>query len=543
MKKQDLLKKIDREMLDKMYGFCYSRTRDCHDAEDLCSDIVLAVAKASSSDGEVDDPYAYIWRIARNVYADFSEKRAEGTKYSYIGNPEEALSNIAETDEVSEDDEEKLSEVFRRIAFLSRAYREVMIAFYLDGKTIAQIAQEQNASANAVKQRLFSARQTIKSEVAKMEGIKNKPISLDQIEFNIWGTGNPEWGDPRRYFTRQLSKQVVWACREKPKTAKELSDMMNVPTVYIEDELEQLVRGANGEYGLLRRLESGRYALNFILLDREQADELYGIYLSRVPFVSEKIADYVLKNKDRYLAFPYLNRKVDFNLVLWQQIFTLSDGLQLLTDASLKSRHFSEVKRSDRPFTVYGHADNGKYYGAGWDGSGSANLCGYSFVTAENIYNKHIKRHFDCGINVSNDRALCIAIRAIKGMDINELAEDEKEGAASAIDQGYVYREGDMLYTKILVSDGMSRDELFRISREIRNDPSFILEADRIADQVAAFIRKNVPKYLMRDYLYVNDVAALPVRESVADALIEKGLLMPPENGVGAEGCWLQISK
>ena len=78
--------------------------------------------------------------------------------------------------------------------------------------------------------------------------------------------------------------------------------------------------------------------------------------------------------------------------------------------------------------------------------------------------------------------ALCIAIRAIKGMDINELAEDEKEGAASAIDQGYVYHEGDMLYTKILVSDGMSRDELFRISREIRNDPSFILEADRIAE-------------------------------------------------------------
>ncbi len=543
MKKQDLLKTIDREMLDKMYGFCYSRTRDCHDAEDLCSEIVLAVAKAAASDGEIDDPNAYIWRTARNVYADFSDRRAKNAGYCYIGNPEEALNNIADTDDAPDDDDEKLSEVFRGIAFLTRAYREVMIAFYLDGKTIAQIAKEQNTSENAVKQRLFSARQTIKSEVAKMEGIKNKPLSLDKIEFNIWGTGNPAWGDPRNGFTRQLSKQVVWACREKPKTAKEVSELLNVPTAYIEDELEQLVRGENGEYGLLRRLENGRYALNVILFDREQADELYGIYLSRVPFVSEKIADYVLKNKGRYLAYPYLNRKVDFNLVLWQQISALSDGLQLLTNESLKSRHFSGVKRSDRPFTVYGHADNGKYYCAGWDGIGASNLCGYSFVNADNIYTTHIKRHFHCGHNVSNDKALCIAIRAINGLDVSDLTEDEKESVANAIDQGYVYREGNMLYTKILVSEGKYRETLFTVSREIRDDPEFIAEADRIADQVAAFIRKNVPDYLMQDYLSVNDVAALPVRECVIDTLIEKGILTPPENGVGAEGCWLQVSK
>lgn len=27
----------------------------------------------------------------------------------------------------------------------------------------------------------------------------NKPLSLDKVDYVIWGTGNPEWGDPVKY--------------------------------------------------------------------------------------------------------------------------------------------------------------------------------------------------------------------------------------------------------------------------------------------------------------------------------------------------------
>ena len=50
MKKQDLLKYFDDNLLDKLFGFCYARTNDSYEAEELCSDIIYALIKAANSD-------------------------------------------------------------------------------------------------------------------------------------------------------------------------------------------------------------------------------------------------------------------------------------------------------------------------------------------------------------------------------------------------------------------------------------------------------------------------------------------------------------
>ena len=80
MKRHELLKYFDGELLDKLFGFCYARTSDSYEAQELCSDIIFALVKAAHSEGEILSLYSFIWRVARNVYADFSadrRKRAE----------------------------------------------------------------------------------------------------------------------------------------------------------------------------------------------------------------------------------------------------------------------------------------------------------------------------------------------------------------------------------------------------------------------------------------------------------------------------------
>ena len=67
MKKQDLLKYFDGNLLDKLFGFCYARTNDSYEAEELCSDIIYSLVKAANSDGEIESVYPFIWRVARNV--------------------------------------------------------------------------------------------------------------------------------------------------------------------------------------------------------------------------------------------------------------------------------------------------------------------------------------------------------------------------------------------------------------------------------------------------------------------------------------------
>lgn len=47
MKKQELLKYFDDDLLDKLFGFCYARTNDSYKAQELCSDIVFSLVKAA----------------------------------------------------------------------------------------------------------------------------------------------------------------------------------------------------------------------------------------------------------------------------------------------------------------------------------------------------------------------------------------------------------------------------------------------------------------------------------------------------------------
>lgn len=55
MKKYELLKYLDDNMMDKLFGFCYTRTDDSYEAQELCSDIIFALVKTAHTE--------YIWII------------------------------------------------------------------------------------------------------------------------------------------------------------------------------------------------------------------------------------------------------------------------------------------------------------------------------------------------------------------------------------------------------------------------------------------------------------------------------------------------
>lgn len=541
MKKQELLKYLDGDLLEKLFGFCYVRTNDSYEAQELCSDIIFALVKAANTDGEIISLYSFIWRVARNVYADFSSNRRKYEETFYDGDADDVLQYVPGKGQ-EDDSSELLRKVYRRIAFLTKAYREVMIMYYIDGLSTAEIAKQQNTSDGAVRQRLFSARQKIKSEVEEMAETYDRPLSLDKINYVIWGTGNPCWGDPRDVCSRLFSKHIVWLCHKKPMSASEIAEELNVPTVYVEEELEILTKGENGKYGLLRQMDSGKYAINFILLDKDVIEKAHSLYVEQIPKICGIISEYIEKHKEEYLSFPYLNKKVDLNLIIWQQVFTMSRAFSDNVDSILAEKYFSQTEKADRPFSVFGYVDNNKCYGGGWDEIEAENVCGFSEIYLSNIYITRIRKHFSCGWNVSNDPQIQLALRAINGLEVSSLSEAGKEHAAKAIESGYLYREGDMLYTKILVSAVQDMGRLFDISKGLYKG-FFEEDAQVVAEKIAVLIKKVVPDYLLGEWRLANTLANMPVLDSVVEALIEKGILIPPENGIGAEGCWMSVMK
>lgn len=127
--------------------------------------------------------------------------------------------------------------------------------------------------------------------------------------------------------------------------------------------------------------------------------------------------------------------------------------------------------------------------------------------------------------------------------EAEELCSDiryELVKAAKAIECGYLYRDGDMLYTKILVNAFSDGDRLFDISNALRNG-YFDADADIVAAKIAELIKKSVPDYLLGEWRLANNLASLPIIDAVVECLIEKGVLTPPENGIGAEGCWMSV--
>lgn len=541
MVKNDLLKVMDDELLEKLFGFCYARTYDSHEAQELCSDIVFELIKVAHTDGSIDNLNPFIWKTARNVYADFLERKRRHAAVFYEGNPETVFFTIAKAEQ-EDDSGELLGAVYRQIAFLTKAYREVMVQFYIDGLSTAEIARLQNTSETAVRQRLFAARKKVRSEVDEMNESYNRPVALDKIEYVLWGMGSPHWSDPRTVCARQFSKHIIWLCHTKPMSATEIACELNVPTVYVEEELEILTSGENGRYGLLRKLDNGKYAINFILLDRETMRRANEIYLEQFTDICEIICDFIERNRDGYLSFPYLNRKIDFNLILWQQIHKISTLFSDCVEKILRENYFADAGGIDRPFSVFGYVDNGKRYSGGWDGADASNVCGYANVYLENIYNRYIRQHFDVHINVAQDPQLQLALCAVDGLAISQLSESEKEYAAKAVDCGYLYREGGMLYTKILVSSLKDKDRLFDMSMKL-NDGCWDREAKIVADRIADMIRRAVPEHLLCEWKFFNKLAGAPVLNNVIEHLIERGILILPKDGLGAEGCWMSVER
>lgn len=541
MNKHDLLKFVDDVLLDRLFRFCYVRTNDSYEAEELCSDVVYALMKTAHTDGEIKNANSFIWKIAHNVYADFSEKRKKRSDILYIQDVEEPIYEPEET--VSDDTKDLLTAVYRRIAFLTAAYREAMIGFYLDGLSTAEIAQRQGTSEVTIRQRLFSARKRIKYEVTEMTATNNKPIALERINYCLSGSGNPNWSDPRKVcFRRMFSRHILWLCRKKPMSAAEIAEELNVPTLYVEEELEILRNGENGKYGLLRRFENGKYGINIILFDRKTIQTLHAIYTEHLPRVADVIRTYIDTNHDALFTFPYRNHCVDPNLVLWQHVYNFGWALSESVTKHLKDQHFTDIPQTKRPFNVFGNEDFGYGDGCGWDGFNAENICGFSKVHFDNVYNHHIKKHFDCGENASTNPQLQLALRAIDGLALSTLPEKEREHAAKAIECGYLYRDGDILYTKILVARLADRDRLYALSKALQNG-YFDAEVAEIAAKLATLIRQSVPEYLLGEWEFANILAADPILSGILDMLIEKGILTPPENGIGAEGCWVFVEE
>lgn len=541
----------DRKFLNKLYGYAYKKCRSSHEAEDLCSDIVLEVLKSIDNIESVKSFYAYVWKGARNTYADHCRKSIRiNDNIVFDSFNDDLMMNVqySPIDEFIETEEHayRLNRVMHEILFLSKIYRDVMIMYYIDDLKIPDIALKLGIKETTVKQRLFSARNIIKKEAEKVDKVN---LAVKPIELAYSGNGNPVNSYPFSVASRAMSKNVLYLCKDTERSAKEISDMIGVPAVFIEEELRILENGSNGKDGLVKRLENGKYISTFAIIDYTDILNIEKLMSKFITVYADRVEDYVNRSREKIMSFPFLNKQDDFSFVLWTICYRMAWRASAQLQEHIIGKYYSNVKMSVKDYYPFAIAinpeDEYKNKFIGCDGITTKNVCGYKCVTMLNIYSYSEaftkSAYFHCGTNIAETPYLEITVKAVGGLDMKTLNDEEKEAAAHALEVGLIKIDGDIAYPVIPVIDSKDANEFYNLANGIGNEISDIV--DSIADDFYILMKKYLPKHLMCEAKSFIEHTLSGFDFDTIVEYMNRGILNKPEKELSPEGVCMFIEK
>ena len=168
-----LIHEFAENYMEKLFYFCLKKTGKQNEAEDLTQDIALQVLTALNRGQSPTNFSAWVWQIARNRYCVWAKKkhdRAESVTGADIGDYEiedESENPAGLLDEMVHS--AQMARLRRELAFIRSDYREIVVAYYIENRSVRDIASSLSLSESAVKQRLCRARKILK------EGMDMKP--------------------------------------------------------------------------------------------------------------------------------------------------------------------------------------------------------------------------------------------------------------------------------------------------------------------------------------------------------------------------------
>ena len=541
---EDAIKYVDdKEFLNKLYGFAYKRCRSSQEAEDLCSDIVYALLKSIRKNPGIENFYAFAWTIAHRVYADYSEKRRfTSERIISFGYSDEIVNS--DCDPIDEylkftDDERQISLIKREIAFLSKTYRDVMVMYYLDEMKTADIAKSLGISETAVKQRLFSARNTIKKEVNKMEtNALLKPSDL-------WmpGMGDLRYGDPRDKAASVLSKNILISCKNMEKSVKQLVEEFNIPTIIMENELDVL-RG-----DLLKKCANGKYIANFIIIDSKLQGKINEMLAGVAKGLADDVTVYLQKSKERILSLKYMSQPRSFEYILWSMIPRFADMVNRAVSASIQ-KEMSElnVEKEKRHFYVLGHiipsGENFEPLFYGLNGTSAENIMGFKKVSVQNYLGERLPvewNRFGATVSFDMHKELGLIFKAAGGLDVESLDENEKEVAGKAIEMGYIKKDDHTLVPVVVMMDTDTEKEW----NQLFTDAAEIIDkyAEELCAKYTKLVKDNVPTHLLSQTNVFVEITATALRHYLIECCIENELLYIPVEEKCSEGILALVTR
>ena len=242
---------FDGELLEATYLWCYRHVGSTHDAEDLSQEILLeAIISYRKACGKGQLPaafYPWFWGIAKNRLRLFYRARKKqavllGASVGALSDSEPYYFDLCDIDEALIAEEER-ARLTLALSLLSRIQRECVVLYYLQNRSVKEIARILGIPEGTVKSRLFDARKNLKKgmeETMDNNETKIKRLSYAPAELNMCGCN----GIPSHWNFLQdiMVKQILVACAHEGKTVREIAEAIGVAPVYFEDKIDYLLK-------------------------------------------------------------------------------------------------------------------------------------------------------------------------------------------------------------------------------------------------------------------------------------------------------------
>ena len=255
-----------QEYMGKIFYYCLRKTDDSYKAEELASDITFQILSALHEGVDILNFPAWVWQIARNRYALWAKTKHRRREYESFIDPDDpetegilTAGGYNTSPSVAEEyaHDEDMAMLRRELAFLGRDYREVVVAYYIEDRSVGDIAKATGQPEGTVKSRLFRSRNLLKEGMKMAREFGPKSYKPEEVRFV--SSGGQASGLPFSAVQRMLPKNILLEASNNPSTAEELSVAVGVAMPYMEEEIAALV-----DAGLLKEV-GNRYVTNFFI--------------------------------------------------------------------------------------------------------------------------------------------------------------------------------------------------------------------------------------------------------------------------------------
>ncbi len=540
------------EMSPELLRWAQYKTATVQDAEDLVAcvwmEYLRTCRRLSVSGIAVAQPCHLVRQIAHRVWCRYVRTQRLERKYfapmPIVRDADDARSHTtvefadpadftAQFADAAEDGE-RLALLRRRIVMLGKLQREIMIAFYLDGRTVRDIATRMSMTEARVKWHLYDTRKRLKEELTVNKATNANEFVYRPRHLHVCGSG--EMAISALDITginESLSRQnICIACYDAPKTEKALSEMLGIPRAYLADDIKWLC-----DKEFLFDTQRG-YATAFMIDTPPDNQDIYRVYIRHRETVSDVIIRGLLEKEDILRSIGFYGSDRPMNELLWWLIYRFCDSgaIPLCYPVDLPMR-----------------PDGGRYFPLGfiredemeekteavlpvWDYNGAMQNDGFSWFGLYNFGKSEIEDMMDALTPAWRQLhmalcALCRAGGAVSVLDAQNMQNEKETILAQLVEKGFITLSSDRTHADFTFCI-LTKEEDARLQNEVFAPVAAALgdALDALRADLAALCLARVPRQLAHYKELFVYMAMLDIGYVTTILASLDGMLAMPEN-------------